>query len=91
MGSWGVSENNREQGFRAAFRDAASGAVVLACYRDGSPAPMHLLDGLPEDWVLERSDTGKVVSVKTSVVAGFVRRGRFYTREEAARAVDDWP
>ncbi|WP_290651077.1 hypothetical protein [Aquisalimonas sp.] len=91
MGSCGVSGNNREQGFRAAFRDEASGVVALARDRDGLPAPMHLLDGLPEDWVLERSDTGKVVSVKASVVAGFVRRGRFYTREEAAQAADDWP
>jgi len=30
MGSCGVSENNREQGFRAAFRDAASGIPRFA-------------------------------------------------------------
>lgn len=89
MGTGGVSENNRNKGFCAAFRDDASGAVVLARFPDGSPAPMHLLDGLPEDWIVERSHTGRVISVKPSVVAGFVRRGRFYTREEAARAIQD--
>lgn len=87
IGGGGVSENNRDQGFRAAFRDDASGTVVLARFRNGAPAPMHLLDGLPEDWILERDDTGRVTAVKPTVVAGFVRWGRFFTRDEAARAV----
>lgn len=86
MGSAGVSENNRDNDFRAAFRDLESGSAVLARFKDGSPAPMHLLDGLPEKWVLERDATGQVLRVKPSVIAGFLRRGRFYTREQAAAA-----
>ncbi|MCC5813097.1 MAG: hypothetical protein JJU06_22245 [Ectothiorhodospiraceae bacterium] len=89
MGGGGVSQNNHDQGFRAAFRDDATGTVVLARFQDGTPAPMHLLDGLPDDWVVERSDTGRAVTAKPSVVAGFVRWGRFYTRKEAAEAVEN--
>jgi hypothetical protein len=86
MADGGISQNNREEGFVAAFRDEESGTVALARFEDGTPAPVHLLDGLPEDWVLERDDTGRVKSIKPSVVGGFVRQGRFYTRQEAAEA-----
>lgn len=89
VGSAGVSESNHDGGFRAAFRNQESGCVVLARFKNGSPAPMHLLDGLPDEWVLERDASGRVVSVKPSVIAGFLRQGRFYTREQAAAATDD--
>lgn len=88
VGSGGVSEHNQDNGFRAAFRNLESGRVVLARFKNGTPAPMHLLDGLPDAWVLERDAAGRVVTVKPSVIAGFLRQGRFYTREQAAAAVD---
>jgi hypothetical protein len=49
-------------------------------------APIHLLCGLPAEWVVSRDAAGGVSAVKPSIVAGFLRDGRFYTREEAARA-----
>jgi hypothetical protein len=49
-------------------------------------APIHLLSGLPPEWVVTRDAAGGVSAVKPSIVAGFLRDGRFYTREEAARA-----
>lgn len=61
--------------------------VALSCFGDGRPAPIHVLDGMPEDWVEQRSLQGRVLSVKRSVVAGFVRDGEFYTREDAAEAL----
>ena len=51
------------------------------------PAPVHLLDGLPEEVVVARHPCGRVEKVKASVVSGFVREARFYTREEAARCL----
>jgi hypothetical protein len=36
--------------------------------------------------VVKRDRAGNTLGVKASVIAGFVRDGRFYTREEAARA-----
>ncbi|MDX1655775.1 MAG: hypothetical protein R3310_11255 [Candidatus Competibacteraceae bacterium] len=83
-GSRGVSHNNRGRGFVPAFLDTESGRVQRAKFRDGSPAPMHLLDGLPEAWITDRLPSGRVLAVKGSVVAGFLRAGRFYTREQAA-------
>ncbi len=86
VGTGGVSEENRCSGFRPAFFDMASGYAALARFSDGRVAPMHLLDGLPDEWVLERDAAGRVLAIKDSVIAGFVRNGRFYTREQAAAA-----
>ena len=80
----GVSQNNAHAGFAPAFMETASGQVQISCFTDGRPAPCHLLDGLPEEWVLDRDVEGRVVGVKQSVVSGFVRLGRFFTRQEAA-------
>jgi hypothetical protein len=86
-GTAGVSENNRCAQFRPAFHDLATGRTVLARFADGRPAPMHLLDGLPREWVAEYDAAGRVRAIKDSVVAGFVRDGRFYTREQTAAAL----
>lgn len=86
-GGGGVSRHNRDQGFAPAFLDTGTGAVYLSRFRDGRPAPMHLLDGLPAELVTARA-AERVVAVSARVTAGFVRGGRFYTREQAARAVD---
>jgi hypothetical protein len=83
----GTSQTNRGNGFMPAFCNTESGQVELSRFADGGLAPMHLLDGLPEDWVATRDDLDGITAVKPAVVAGFVRGGRFYTREEAAEAV----
>ena len=84
--SGGVSRNNRCAGFAPAFCDSATGRTELSRFASGSPAPCHLIDNLPKDWVVAHDAVGHTVAIKSSVVAGFVRNGRFYTREEAARA-----
>ena len=86
VGTGGVSEENRDGGFRPAFYDVATGRAELARFADGRPAPMHLLDGLPEEWAVERDAAGRIRAIKDSVIAGFVRDGFFYTREQAAQA-----
>lgn len=83
IGGAGDSKNKHGCAFQPAFRDLETGCVALARFKDGSPAPMHLLDGLPSAWVLERDAAGRAVTIKSSVVAGFLRQGRFYTREQA--------
>jgi len=86
-GTGGVSEQNRCGGFRPAFHDLASGRTALARFADGRPAPMHLLDGLPKEWLVQRDTAGRVKAIKATIIAGFVREGLFYTREEAAAAL----
>lgn len=84
-GTGGVSKNNRGAGFLPAYMDTVTGRVALSCFADGRPAPIHVLDGMPEEWVERRSPKGRVLSVACSVVTGFVRDGIFYTREAAEK------
>ncbi|MEA3273949.1 MAG: hypothetical protein U9Q81_01335 [Pseudomonadota bacterium] len=86
-GTGGISRNNRNRGFAPGYLNVRSGVAVVSCFADGRPAPLHLLDGLPEDWVLERDICGRVIKARPGVIAGFIRGSRFYTREQAARAV----
>jgi hypothetical protein len=84
FGSGARSQENRPFGFRPAFMDTETGVVYDSCFADGRPAPFHLLDGLPDEVVLERGPRGSVLSVKPSVLSGFVLHQRFFTRDEAA-------
>ncbi|HRP95694.1 MAG TPA: hypothetical protein PL143_05535 [Rhodocyclaceae bacterium] len=81
----GVSQNNRNGGFVPAFLDTTTGCVYRSCFANGAPAPMHLLDGLPLDLVVKREADGRVTALKPTLVAGFLRLNRFYTREQAAQ------
>lgn len=83
----GVSQRNRGQGFLPAFRDEESGEVFLSRTRDGDIAPIHMIDGLPDHLVMSRDRCGRAIRLVASVIAGFVRGERFYTRQEAAQAV----
>jgi hypothetical protein len=86
-GTGGVSCNNCHARFVPAFRDSTTGRVELARTDDGRPASMHLFCCLPEEWIAARGEDGSVKALVDSVVAGFVRDGIFFTREEAARLV----
>ena len=66
-------------GFLPAFRDLETGETHLSTNTDGSLAPVHLLDGIPEGWVLERDTEGRVIALRESVIAGYLRGERFFT------------
>ena len=87
LGTGGVSAGNQSDGFRPAFLDTDTDTVYLSRFGDGRPAPFHLLDGLPDELVLQRNASGSVEAVKSAVVSGFVRAGRFYSRQEAAQVL----
>ncbi len=87
-GTYGVSQENRQLGFAPGFRDEETGAVYISCWSDGTPAPFHALDGLPDHLILARGPSGRAVAVKASIVAGFIRWGLFYTRDQAAHCLD---
>lgn len=89
QGTGGVSQGNRSFGFRPAFFDGETAEVYLSRFADGQPAPFHLFDGLPDAVVLSRNQTGRVATVKQTLVSGFVLDGCFYTREQAARKVEE--
>ena len=81
----GVSRNNRSSGFIPAYLNTASGERVPSRFADGSLAPVHVLDGLPESWIAARDADGRVTRTRPGIIAGFLRDGCFFTREQAAR------
>ena len=83
----GISQNNGSLGFLPAFLDEATGAVYRSCYADGTPAPFHILEGLPSALCVVSGARGSARQIRDTVIAGFVKEHTFYTREEAARAV----
>jgi hypothetical protein len=83
-GTGGVSAENRARGFAPAFLDTRTGEVHRACFADGRPAPVHLLEGLPPALVVARDPGGRATVLHAAVMAGFVRGARFFTREQAA-------
>lgn len=89
--SGGRSQANSSLGFRPAFLDFATQAIYPSRFADGRPAPLHLLDGLPNEVVVIRAPSGRVIAAKATLIAGFERNGFFYTRTAAARAVAEWP
>lgn len=90
-GTGGRSQENRGHGFCPAFMDTDTGAIYVSCFADGRLAPFHLIDGLPDVLIVARFSSGRVAALKASVLSGFVRAGRFYTRDEAARCVSADP
>lgn len=85
-GTGGVSPNNRGLGFVPGYLNTHTGETIVSRFADGLPAPVHVLDGLPDGWVAERDATGKVTRAVDSVIAGFLRNGEFFTRNSAAMA-----
>ena len=83
-GTCGESATACQHKFRPAFRNEADGRVELARLPNGNPAPMHLISALPREWALRCDEQGGVLQLVETVIAGFLREGRFYTRDEAA-------
>jgi hypothetical protein len=88
LGTGGRSQENAGSGFRPAFLDRETDTIYPSRFADGTPASVHLLEGLPAELVTRRTPAGRVQVVKASVVSGFVLAGRFYTREAAARKLN---
>ena len=84
LGTCGESIEATRCQFLPAFIDREDGRVELARMANGEPAPMHLICHLPVEWALQRDARGRVIELKETIEAGFVRKGRYFTREEAA-------
>ena len=82
----GISINNRNYGFLPAFQNSRSGCCIISRFADGRPAPVHILDGLPDEWIEAREPGGQVIRACPQIISGFLRNGRFYTREEVSQA-----
>jgi hypothetical protein len=83
-GTRGVSQNNSRSGFKPAFLNRNSGRVEISKMEGGYPAPIHLIDWLPEEWAASIRKDGSIESLVPGIISGFSRNGKFYTREETA-------
>jgi hypothetical protein len=72
-------------GFLPAFRDLETDEVHLSVNENGKLATVHLLDNLPDHWVIERDEVGRITALKEGIIAGFMRHERFFTRSDLAQ------
>ena len=86
-GTPGVSRENSGSGFKPAFCDSETGRVEISRFQNGQPAPVHVLEGLPECWIVEWDANSRATAIMHTVISGFVRGNCFYTRAQAADAV----
>lgn len=87
-GTGGVSQENRARGFIPGFLDRETGEIYASRRADGSLAPIHIMDGLPDELIVSRTPSGQVAAIKGTVILGFILDGHFYTREQAAHALE---
>lgn len=69
-GTGGSSQDNCGYGFHPAFLDTETGITYLSRFANGSPAPIHVLESLPDTVVLRWDAHGRVVEVKSTLNPG---------------------
>lgn len=89
QGTKAVSEGNRADGFHPAFLDPETNIVYPSRRADGCLAAVHCLEGLPDELVASRDEAGHVTQAKPGLISGFLYEGRFYSREEALRLLQE--
>ena len=87
-----IAEQRRalENGFQPAFYDFLSQTIYISVFADGTPAPFHILEGLPRELIIDRARSGRVVATKATLLTGYERNGYFYTTTAAAKAIVEW-
>jgi hypothetical protein len=85
-----TSEENQALGFTPGFRDEETGAVYISCWSDGTPGSLSTLStACPIISILARGPSvAESPPSRPASIAGFVRWGLFYTREQAAHCLD---
>jgi len=76
-------------GFLPAFKNMHTQQTHLSTDADGNIAVMHLLDGLPDCWVDEKDADGRALTLRSGIVAGFMRNNEFFTLSEIIHGVRD--
>lgn len=71
-------------GFLPAFRHLETGEIRLCQLADGRISRRHLLDSLPDDWILERDARGRPAALVSEVEPGFLRGIQFWTLQNLA-------
>ncbi len=69
--------------FTPAYYDTQTDTVYISRYSDGSVAPVHVLDLIPDELLNDNEHKGEL---SKKVIVGFVFNDRFYTRAQALEA-----
>jgi hypothetical protein len=80
----GISSNCAMSGYTPAFQDTLTGEIHLSKFADGRLAPIHVIDGLPQEWIVQRDENQRAILARDTIIAGFVRDGVFFTRKQLA-------
>lgn len=76
-------------GFMPAFKSLKDQQVHLSIDYQGTLSVMHLFDGLPDYWIKERDELGAAITLKSDIIAGFMRNAEFYTLSELMNNIMD--
>ncbi len=76
-------------GFMPAFKNLKDQQIHLSKDRNGELSVMHLFDGLPDKWVKEKDVQGRALTLKSEIIAGFMRNAEFYTLSEITNKIKD--
>lgn len=85
----GVVFSDISFGFMPAFKNLKDHQVHLSKDQHGELAVMHLFDGLPECWIKEKDEQGIALTLKSEIIAGFMRNAEFYTLSEIVNNIKD--
>ncbi len=76
-------------GFMPAFKNLKDQQIHLSRDQNGNISVMHLFDGLPESWIKEKDEQGGALTLKSEIIAGFMRNADFYTLSEIVNTIRD--
>jgi len=82
-GKGGVATEVKGLGLKPAFRHEKTGEIFKSLNEEGKESNIHLLEGIPEKYVTERHADGDVIAVSPEIESGFIKDGKFYTRNDA--------
>ncbi len=85
----GVVFSDISFGFMPAFKNLKDQQIHLSKDINGELSVMHLFDGLPDHWVHEKDKQGVALTLKSEIVAGFMRNAQFYTLGEILHSIRD--
>lgn len=66
-----------------AFRNTTTGETHLSCDGDGVPAPVHMIENLPRNWLKCNVDQTRCI-LRENVEKGYVVLGHFFNQEDAS-------
>lgn len=72
-------------GMQPAFLNPRTGEAHLSQNEDGLPSQDYGFSGLPDEWIVERDESGKPTALHPDIIAGYWRDARFVALSQLSR------